>query len=432
MPFHSSASQPRPFLAFVRRAGVFVLAVALLHLALAPLLPLWIERRHFAIPLAWALDWVLFVRPNLPRDWNRWLPALIALALALGAANWMLVLEGARHGEGWAGGEEWIWKCALSLSIMAHWSLLARAIASAGRLARVPAAPRVALTACLATIGLLPYAFTVLSAHRTRVASGRTPSALGLKFERVSFAPGPLRLRGWWIPAARPTKRCVLVCHGVSSNMGQFLGAAPFLHRAGFNVLCFDFRGHGASAGHTTSFGWHESQDVRAACKYLQRRGQDRIALYGFSMGGASANLAFDPRHGQDAAFDSNVRAVAVDSTFARLEPIVARQLGLVPSALRPSLLRALSWCSLYEVGACLEAIAPSRVVARIAPRPMLIIHGDQDRLIPLWQSRELFQAAREPKQRVVVRGAEHCLCRKINPAPYEKRVGAWLLRALR
>lgn len=417
---------------FPLRAAAFLFAVALLHLLLAPLLPLWIERRHFAVPLAWALDWALFVRPNLPESWKRWRPALAVLFLALGVANWMLVLEGARHGEGWAGSEEWVWKCALSLSIMAHWSLLARVLASAGRLARVPCSARVALTAGLATLALLPYAFTILNTHRARVASGRTPSALGLPFESVRFASGPLELRGWWIPAARPTRRCILVCHGVSSNMGQFLGAAPFLHRAGFNVLFFDFRGHGQSAGHTTSFGWHESQDVRAAVKYLARRGQDRIALYGFSMGGASANLAFDPRHGKDAAFDSNVRAVVVDSTFARLAPLLAQQLGFVPGAWRPSLLRALSWCSLYEVGARPEQIAPGRVVARIAPRPMLIIHGDRDRLIPLAQSLELFEAAREPKQRVVVRGAEHCLCRKIDPAPYEKRVAAWLLRALR
>lgn len=390
------------------------------------------ERRHFAVPLAWALDWTLFVRPRLPSSWKRWVPALVVLALALGAMNWLLVLEGRRRYEGWAGGEEWIWKCALSLSIMAHWSLLARALAALMRLARVPSSARVVSTALLSTLLLLPYGFTVLNVHRIKVASGREPSALGLKFERVSFASGPLVLRGRWIPASRPTKRCVLVCHGVSSNMGQFLGVAPFLHRAGLNVLFFDFRGHGASGGHTTSFGWDESQDVRAACKYLRARGQDRIALYGFSMGGAAVNLSFHPRFGRQPSFDSGVRTVVADSTFARLSPVVLQQLAWLPRPLRLVLVWALSWCSAYEIGVRPEQIAPSECVARISPRPMLIIHGDADRLIPLDQSRQLFQAAREPRQRVVVHGAEHCGCRLVDPPRYEKLVSAWLLKSLR
>jgi len=432
VPASSASTSPRPILALAGRAAIFLLAVAVLHLALAPLLPLWIERRHFAVPLAWAVDWLLFVRPRLPANWKRWIPALIVLAAALGAMNWLLVVEGARRAEGWAGGEEWIWKCALSLSIMAHWSLLARALALLLRLARVPAAPRLVVAALLTTLLLVPYGFTVLNVHRVRVASGRNPSALGLKFESVRFASGPLTLRAWWIPAARPTKRCILVCHGVSSNRGQFVGVAPFLHRAGFNVLIFDFRGHGTSDSHTTSFGWHESQDVRAACKYLQARGQSRIALYGFSMGGAAVNLSFHPRHAREPAFDRAVRAVVVDSTFARLSPLVVQQMAFLPRLLRPILAWALSWCSLYEVGVRTEQIAPVEVVARVSPRPLLIIHGDADKLVPLQQSRELFQAAREPRQRVVVHGAEHCGCRIINPRPYEKQVGDWLKRALR
>jgi pimeloyl-ACP methyl ester carboxylesterase len=415
---------------------VFLGVVAALHLSLIPVIPLAIERRHFAIPLAWLVDWLLFVRPRLdaqrpPANWKRFRPAIVALALALGAMNWLLVVEGARRGGGWSGGEEWVWKTAIAFSLMAHWSLLARGIASTWRLLRVPPRPRVLLTALATTILLAPYGFTVLNVHRVKSVSGRDPGIVGLEFAPVRFASGPLSLRGWWIPAARPTNRCVVVCHGISANMGAFVGVTPFLHRAGFNILLFDFRGHGASPGHTASFGWHEAEDVRAACKYLRSRGQDRIALYGFSMGGASVNLSFHPRFAPDVGFDKSVRGVVVDSTFARFEPLVEQQLGAVPSSLRPGLLRVLSWCSQYEIGVRPEQIAPEQVVSRIAPRPLLIIHGDADGLIPLPQSRQLFLAAKEPKQRVVVPGAGHCLCRWINPAPYEKRVANWLRRVL-
>jgi alpha-beta hydrolase superfamily lysophospholipase len=419
-------------LRLLQRVAVFLGVVGVLHLALAPLIPLAAERRHFAVPVAWGIDWLLFVRPRLPQGpagWKRFRPALVALAIALGVADWLLVVEGARRGGGWSGAEEWVWKGALSLSLMAHWSLLARAVSSTWGALRVPARPRVLLTALATTLLLAPYGFTVLNVHRVKSVSGRDPSAVRLRFEPIRFASGPLQLRGWWIPAARPTSRCVVVCHGISANMGAFVGVAPFLHRAGFNVLFFDFRGHGASPGHTASFGWHESEDVRAACKYLRSRGQDKIALYGFSMGGAAVNLAFHPRLG---AVDEAVRAVVVDSTFARFPPLVEQQLGAVPQALRPSLMSVLSWCSLYEIGVRPEEIVPAQTVARIAPRPLLIIHGDADRLIPVAQSRELFAAARSPKQRIVVPGAGHCLCRLVNPGAYEARVANWLRRALR
>ncbi len=412
--------------------ALFSFAVVVLHLALGPLIPLFNERRHFAVPLAWALDWLLFVRPALPARWKSGVPALLVLGVAFGALNWGLVVEGARRGGGWAGAEEWVWKCAISLSLLAHWSLLARGISSAWGALRVPSTARLILTAGLTTLLLAPYGFTVLNVHRVKSVSGRDPRTFKLLFENVRFASGPLLLRGWWIPAARPTTRCVLVCHGISANMGAFVGVAPFLHRAGFNILFFDFRGHGSSPGHTASFGWNESEDVRAACKYLRSRGQDRIALYGFSMGGAAVNLSFHPRWKSDKNFDSTVRAVLLDSTFARFAPLVEQQLAVLPSALRPVLMRALSLCSQYEIGVRPEQIVPAQAVARIAPRPVLIIHGDADQLIPLPQSLELFQAAREPKARVVVHGAGHCLCRLVNPPPYEKRVTAWLNRALR
>jgi alpha-beta hydrolase superfamily lysophospholipase len=421
------------------RAVAFVCALVVLEAALSLFMPLGAgvgnERRHIALPLVWALDWALWVRPNLPANWKRWIPALVVVAGAFGLLNWALVVEGARRGAGWAGVGEWGWKCALSLSLMAHWSLLARGVGSGLRRVGVWPTTRVWISALAATVLLSPYAFTALNAHRVRSASPFEPDTVGLKFERVRFDSGGLPLAGWWIPADRPTNRCVVVAHGVSANAGAFMGLAPFLHRAGFNVFFFDFRGHGSSAGHSISFGWHESQDVRAACRYVREvRKQSKLALYGFSMGGAAVSLSFHPRWKgapDAAAFDESVRGVVLDSTFSLFSPLVSDQLAAVPASARPGLIRVMSVFSRYEIGVGLDDIAPRRSIPRVAPRPLLVIHGDADTLIPLRQARDLESAAREPKSLWVVPGATHCLCRLVNPPVYEARVARWLQNTL-
>jgi fermentation-respiration switch protein FrsA (DUF1100 family) len=66
---------------------------------------------------------------------------------------------------------------------------------------------------------------------------------------------------------------------------------------------------------------------------------------------------------------------------------------------------RLTSWRYGYRFG----AVRPIEAVAAISPRPLLLIHGAADSLIPVSHAHELFAAAREPKQCWIVEGAEHC-----------------------
>jgi len=203
--------------------------------------------------------------------------------------------------------------------------------------------------------------------------------------------------------------------------MGAFLGLAPFLHRAGFNVLFFDFRGHGDSGGHTVTFGHDEANDVLAAAQYLKDRGFTRLALYGFSMGGAAAMRA--------APQIPEVRCVVTDSTFIDFPPLAAQAFAAFPAPMRAASMAVTNFWSRVEIAASLAGLSPRPFVARIAPRPFLIIHGTGDILIPVSQARDLFIAARAPKELYIVPGAAHCLCRLVDPPPYEKRVAAFFKR---
>jgi alpha-beta hydrolase superfamily lysophospholipase len=396
------------------------------------------EQFYVALTVAWLFDAVT-AQGILRREKRRLiLPTVIALA-AVWCLFFTLAAEQARLIEGRATWHEAAWKMWHIAGLFVLYAVWSRGFYAAFTLLRPKQARRTAaplwmklLARGLAIASFAPLIFTSFNVHRTKIGNAFNPSLVKLPYEDVHFFTSDrLRLHGWWIPARVRTSRSVVVCHGVGANSGNFLDLAPFLHGAGFNVLFFDFRGHGDSQGHTVSFGWDEARDVRAACKYLQARGQTQIALYGFSMGAGAVSLSFRPGLEDERDFQKVVRAVIVDSTFAEFHPLVADQFEFLPVFVRFIFLRSLDVFSRMEIGVAPRDISPARVIPRVAPRPLLIIHGEADELIGAQQARALFAAAREPKQLQTVPGAGHCMCRAGDAPRYEKQVAAWLKQAM-
>src|SRR5262245_58873803 len=86
----------------------------------------------------------------------------------------------------------------------------------------------------------------------------RTPDELGLSWESVECRTDDgLRLAGWVVEPARAHATMVL-CHGMRLNRDSLLARIAILTAAGYRCVAFDHRGHGASTGRYTSFGFHE------------------------------------------------------------------------------------------------------------------------------------------------------------------------------
>jgi dipeptidyl aminopeptidase/acylaminoacyl peptidase len=246
-----------------------------------------------------------------------------------------------------------------------------------------------------------------------------SPAELGLPHEAVRFTTDDgVTLDGWLIPAARETRAAVILLHGFSWHRVPWLSLfVPWL-RERYHVLQFDFRGHGASDPAATTLGAAERRDVAAAVRLLQGRGLGPIALYGISMGGSTAVLA---------APDLPVAAVIADAAYADIRhPIENR--------MRESRLPLPGLGSrLIVAGAALRArtrlISPIDVVARVAPRGLLLIAPREDRLVSWRQSVAMYEAAGEPKELYVVDGAAHGEARLVGGADYERRVLGFLER---
>jgi fermentation-respiration switch protein FrsA (DUF1100 family) len=108
------------------------------------------------------------------------------------------------------------------------------------------------------------------------------------------------------------------------------------------------------------------------------------------------------------AARQAAVRAVVADSPFTGIAEVIAYNMARwrLPARLVVPMADALTgWRYGYRFG----AVRPVEAVAAISPRPLLLIHGDADTLIPVSHAHQMFAAAREPKKLWIVEGAEHC-----------------------
>lgn len=225
--------------------------------------------------------------------------------------------------------------------------------------------------------------------------------ALGLYYEDVAFPTSDgLTLRGWFIPAQTVDAPAIVYAPATAHDQRSGLSLAPAFHRAGFHVLLFSYRGHARSDGLKGRFtyGDAESKDVDAAVRFLREsKGLRQIGIIGHSAGAVSAILS--------AARNPNVGAVVAVAPYACLREVwYANRPPFVPRFISDITL----WLAERWKGFDSDNVCPQEVIQRIAPRPLLLIHGTRDRRITEAQIRRLFAAAEEPKGLWLVAGATH------------------------
>jgi len=278
----------------------------------------------------------------------------------------------------------------------------------------------IALAAALALFAvLLALGLSFYLTRRFALGETHTPAEVGLAYEEVMFnSPDGLALRGWFIPCPRSDCAVVLL-HGHSGSIDADIDYLPALHEAGLNVLQFDFRGHGRSDGQIVSFGYLESQDAAAAAAYLKQRGMRRVALVGFSLGGIAAILAGAVSPDVDAVVDDGAPA-RISRSFAAwgLERGLPAWLASVGGWL------AMAGASL-RLGANLFDYEAVNWVGKIAPRPLLLIHGEQDPFCPDFD--DLARAAGPGAQVWRVEGMGHTQIGRAQPEAYRQRLVGFL-----
>ncbi len=243
--------------------------------------------------------------------------------------------------------------------------------------------------------------------------------------EPVGFASTDgIPLHGW-ILRGRADAPWIVFCHSWRHSIAETAPIAKELNRAGFNALLMDARAHGRSGGQSTSFGFREINDVFGALVYLSQVADTApkpIGILGISMGATTALLA--------AAYDDRLAAVVADSpceTLGHLLTDYARSgAGPFSAPLAASLIATYR----MRFGKWPGQISPRVAAARLAPRPLMLIGGKQDKKTPARGVQAIFESAGEPKQLWLVDG-EHREAYRKNPEDYIKRVTVFFEQSL-
>jgi uncharacterized protein len=230
-----------------------------------------------------------------------------------------------------------------------------------------------------------------------RAALGPTPAQRGMGYRDVSFHTSDgITLRGWWIPGTE--HRTVVMVHGLGSSRREPLDKAGYLHKAGYNLLVFDLRGHGQSGGSGT-LGYREPEDVRAAVAEARSLGPGPVALFGYSLGAAVAV--------EEGAVDADVSAVVEDSGFSSAGDVVMARFTAITRLPDIPFAAATVAFGTADVGTWLWNVKPVAMAARLR-KPLLAIVSGADTVVPPSEGLALYRAAAGPKVLLEVAGAGH------------------------
>lgn len=262
----------------------------------------------------------------------------------------------------------------------------------------------------------------------------------------------------WAQPRPAPT---IVLCHGYRISRAHLRSVAGLEYARGYNVLTFDFRGHGDSESVTTSGGKVEVRDLEAALTVAQRQPETlsgRIIIHGFSMGAAVALLT--PSH-------ADVAAIIADSPYARSFDVVRRlvEYRLLEASNRwkrwprlvgqlHHLLSPLAWATVamsvlvfrlrFGFGFLARPDASfkrwqgwrayAQTSGRRRPVPILLIHAEGDQLIPIEHAHRIAHQAKiyeVPLETYFVEGGSHCGAYGYNPRQYDDVLSDFLQRHL-
>jgi fermentation-respiration switch protein FrsA (DUF1100 family) len=261
--------------------------------------------------------------------------------------------------------------------------------------------------------------------HPTRMPITTNPGNYGLRYQNVSFLSrvDHMHLRGWFIPALSYSDRTIIVAHGHAGNRVQMDAGLMFLFpafvRDGYNIFTFDFRDSGESDGTIDTVGYLEQRDLEGAFNYVKGLPQDQgrhIGFLGFSMGAAVSILV--------AANEPGVEAIVADSSFADLQQYLEANLSKYSHLPSFPFTPVMEWLSVPLTGFDPSKVQPIKSIARIAPRPLLLIHGEADMQISVDNSKQLFAAAHNPNVQLwIVPNADHVQSYKTEPVAYLERV---------
>lgn len=230
-------------------------------------------------------------------------------------------------------------------------------------------------------------------------------------------------IHGEYVPTIKESNKYVILTHGYTWD---YLGCIKYMHifrELGFNCLMYDLRGHGDNKRVPVTMSINESKDLLEIINFVHNRFGDDIilGLHGESLGCATsiAVLKYKPK----------IDFVVADCGFAKLEHLLKTQLTkqfhLPAFLVKPaSFINKIIYGYYFEDNRPIDSLKDNTV-------PICFIHGNGDTLVPVEDSKEMYEATKGYKELHITDGVEHALSYQSNPDKYKEIVTNFLNKIL-
>ena len=209
------------------------------------------------------------------------------------------------------------------------------------------------------------------------------------------------KIKAQFIAQQTPQQKGVILVHGFRNTSDDMGKLAKFYYDQGFDVLLPDARGHGKSEGDYIGFGWHDRLDIMQWIDFLTFYGNEQIVLHGNSMGAATVLMT----SGEE--LPDEVKGIIADSSYSTVKAELAHQLSHIYNLPAFPLLNVTSFITNMRAGYTFGEASVIKQVAKNT-RPLLLIHGDADDLVPTNMSQEIYDVATSEKELWIVEDAGH------------------------
>ncbi len=237
-------------------------------------------------------------------------------------------------------------------------------------------------------------------------------------YKKIEFYSRPnVLIKGWMINASHE-RGVVILLHGIRANRLSMLKRAAFLVKNHYTAVLIDFQAHGESAGEIITLGFKESEDVKAAVKYIKKRKKNvKIAIIGTSLGGAAALLA---------DISAEINLLVVEGVFSTIEEAIYNRISKRIAKPFAILTPLVSFFLKYKLNIPDTGIRPMDYMSKLKC-PVFVISGKADRYTLEQETIQMYKKAPEPKKLWLVPGAGHVDLYAYSKAKYRKNI-LWFL----
>ncbi|WP_308419795.1 alpha/beta hydrolase [Ornithinibacillus halotolerans] len=226
-----------------------------------------------------------------------------------------------------------------------------------------------------------------------------------------------LRLKAGFFDNEAQTGKAVILAHGYRGNRDHMDDLVKFYFDQGFDVLLPDARGHGESEGDYIGYGWHDRLDyVKWIDLMIEEYGAEQLLLHGNSMGASLVLMT----SGEE--LPDEVKGIIADSGYTTVKEELKHQLKHLYHLPSFPILDVTSVITKVRAGYFFgEASALEQVKKNT--RPLFLIHGDADELVPTDMAYELYEAAGGEKELWIVPNAGHTKAYSIATEEFQTRL---------